>query len=167
MIRGSTCPLSVKSSCPLARSQILTRLLPNRPAAIWRLSGEKVTTLALCSGSTATGSSFGTFCGLMRTRFVGRNGARVLVGALVWVAAMGLADGRPVGRGVAIRVGIGVRMGEVGAGLAFVMGDEVVLCTPGGVFTVSLATLQAWLVRMAPKRKTESSMRLFFIDASL
>jgi hypothetical protein len=126
-------------------------LLPNIPAAIRRLSCEKATTLALCSGSTATGFSFDTFSGLMRTRFVGRNGALVRVGALVWVGAMGLADG----------------MGEVGAGLTVVMGAEVVLCTPGGVFTVSLARLQAGPERMALKRVTMSSMRLFFIDASL
>jgi hypothetical protein len=72
---------------------------------------------------------------------------------------MGLADGRPVGRGVG--------MGEVGAGLTVVMGEEVVLCTLGGLFTVSLARLQAGLWRMVPKRVTMSSMRLFFIDASL
>ena len=105
MIRGSACPLRVNSSSPLARSQILTRLLPNKPAATRRLSGEYATTLAPCSGSTATGFSFDTFSGLMTARFAGRNGALVRVGAVVLVGE------RPVSTGAVVAAGRGVSDG--------------------------------------------------------
>jgi hypothetical protein len=97
----------------------------------------------------------------MRTRFAGRNGALVLVGA------MGLVGERLVSRGVAVGAGRGVEMREVGAGLKVGMGEGVVLCTTGGVCIVFLARLQARPVKMAPKRKATSRMRVFFIYASL
>ena len=110
-----------------------------------------------CSESTASGFSFDTFCGLMMTRSVGSNGVLVRVGA------RGLADGRLVGKGVAVGVGKGVELGKVGAGLAVESGEGVVFCAPGGIGIVSLASLQARLGIMAPKRKAMMSMRFFFM----
>jgi hypothetical protein len=97
----------------------------------------------------------------MTARSAGRNGALVRVGAV------GLVGEMPVSRAAAVGDGRGVEMREVGAGLTVEMGEAVVLCTPGGGWTVSLTRSQARPGKMAPKRKATIRMRIFFIDASL
>jgi hypothetical protein len=70
---------------------------------------------------------------------------------------MGLAGGRPLSRGVAVRAGRVIEIEEVGAGLAFV-GKEVVLCSLSGVWTASRVKLHAELGKMATRRKATNRM---------
>jgi hypothetical protein len=70
---------------------------------------------------------------------------------------MGLAVGRSVGLRVAVGAGNGIELVEEGEGLAFI-GRVGVLCTPGRVWVVSTAGLQAKLEVTVTEKNAMSRM---------
>ena len=85
----------------------------------------------------------------MMARFLGRNGARVRVGDKVRV---------DVGRGIAVRIGTSVGVGEENIGVALSIGAEGLLPTIKEVEAGSVGRLQAGQRIKTPKRKVKSRM---------